>query len=82
MEEKIAQFLSAAHPTRKESPAASADLFKDGWLDSLLQLRLLNFLEQEFHIRIPAFQVSLRTFQNVAAITALVKKLQNAGPLA
>lgn len=82
MEEQIAKFLRQAHPQRGENPAASADLFKDGWLDSLLQLRLLNFLEQEFHVRIPAFQVSLRTFQNVHTITALVTKLQKAGPLA
>ena len=82
MTERIANFLRQAHPQRNDDPSASADLFKDAWLDSLLQLRLLNFLEKEFHIHVPAFQVSLRTFQNVGAISALVEKLQKAGPVA
>lgn len=84
MEEKIADFLLQAHPARKEERAAviaCPNLYRDAWLDSLLQLRLLAFLEQEFKIYIPAFQVSLATFQNVGAIAALVRKLQNAGPV-
>ncbi|MGE3261919.1 MAG: hypothetical protein AB7K68_09085 [Bacteriovoracia bacterium] len=82
MEAQIAAFLKKAHPSRNEDPAISPNLFTDNWLDSLLQLRLLSFLEQECKIYVPSFQVSLKNFQTVSSIAALVSKLQNAGPLA
>ncbi|MGZ3692835.1 MAG: hypothetical protein ACXWQO_01205 [Bdellovibrionota bacterium] len=82
MESKIVQFLQRAHPARQENPFTSADLFKDEWLDSLLQLRLLTYLESEFQIYFPAVLVSLRNFQSISSIAELVRKLQNAGTIA
>lgn len=81
----VVKFLQQAHPGRNpgaEELLACSNLYTDGWLDSLLQLRLLAFLENEFKIYIPAYQISPAGFQNVAAICTLVKKLQNAGPIA
>lgn len=77
LERKIAAFLKEAHPSAAGGPEAianSADLFADGWMDSLLHLKLLAFLEAEFGLRVPAFQVTRRSFQTVAAIAALVSR--------
>lgn len=76
MEREIAAFLQEAKPSLKggiEAILASQDLFEDGWLDSLLNLRLLAFLEQASGKRIPALQVTRKNFRTVAAIAALVK---------
>lgn len=72
IEAKITEFLRSAHPSQSGDPAASADLFADGWMDSLLYLETLIFLEREFGRRIPPFQASRRSFQTVAAIAAIV----------
>jgi acyl carrier protein len=82
VEQLIADFLRKAHPIVPFNPLDSTDLFKDGWLDSLLQLQLLNFLEKEFQVTVPAFQVSLNNFCTITAIAALMKRLQNAGAIA
>ena len=75
----IAQFLKAAHPSTQSSMeeiAASKDLYADGWLDSLLTLRLLGFVEELTGVRVPPFQVTRQHFSSVAAITALLERVR------
>ena len=82
MENRIAEFLLAAQPSRTGGTAAvlaSGNLFNDGWLDSLLQLRLLNFLEKEFSVYIPPFRATVKNFETVSAIAALVASTQGSG---
>jgi acyl carrier protein len=52
---------------------ASKDLFKDGWLDSLLNLQLLAFVEKNAGVKIPTAQVTRKSFQTVASICSLAK---------
>jgi acyl carrier protein len=77
LEKKVALFLKEAQPSRAqpvEEIALEKDLFASGWLDSLLQLRLLNFLESEFHIHISPFQFTWKNFQTVGKIADLVRE--------
>ena len=74
-EQKIAAFLRESHPTASggiEAILGSKDLFADGWIDSLLHLQLLAFLESSFGLRIPPFQVTRRNFASVSAISELI----------
>lgn len=75
--DKIAHFLKAARPSVKGGVPeilASKDLFADGWMDSLLHLSLLGFVEKEFSVKIPALSVSRKSFLTVNSIAALIKK--------
>lgn len=51
---------------------ADTPLFSAERLDSMDVLRLIAALQQDFSITIPAFDVSLETFDTPASITALV----------
>jgi acyl carrier protein len=75
VEGRIAAFLREHHPSASGGVDAifgSTDLFADGWLDSLLQLQLLDFLETEFGLRVSPFRVARRAFRSVSAIATLV----------
>jgi|GEM_PF-6264162 len=74
---KIAQFLKNARPDAKGGVPeilASSDLFTDGWMDSLLHLSLLGFVEKEFGVRVPALYVSRKSFLTVGNIAALINR--------
>ncbi len=76
-EEKIAQFLKDAKPSSSEDLSSirkSRDLFQDGWIDSLLQVKLLTWLEKEFSCKIPAFGAGRKNFLTVQSIAELVTK--------
>lgn len=75
-EEKIAAEIQTYQPSRTESfreILLEADLFSAGWLDSLLQLRLMLFLEKEFGVAISPFQLTMKNFRSVASIALLVE---------
>lgn len=75
--QKIAAFLKEAHPSAPggvEQILASKDLFADGWMDSLLHLALLGFMEAEFGVRVPPLHVSRKTFLSVSAIEGLLHR--------
>ena len=77
IETKIAAFLKESHPSSSAGPehiAESQDLFADGWMDSLLQLKLLSYLEAEFGLRVHPFQVSRKTFMSVTSIARLISE--------
>jgi len=72
---KIAQFLRESHPSSSgawEEIMKSQDLFADGWMDSLLHLSLLGFMENEFGVKVPPLRVSRKSFLTVHAIEGLL----------
>lgn len=74
--ERIARFLKDAKPSGEGDLAAilaSQDLFADGWMDSLLHLNLLAFMEKELGAKVPAFRVSRKCFLTVRDIAALIR---------
>jgi len=75
IESKIAGFLKDSNPSAKggaDSILASRDLFADGWMDSLLHLKLLAFLEKNFGVRVAPLQTTRKSFLTVSAIATLV----------
>jgi len=74
IETKISDFLRAAHPSASGSIEESSNLFADGWLDSLLHIKLLVFLEENFHLRISPLQITRKSFLTVRSIAELVIK--------
>jgi acyl carrier protein len=75
IESRIASFLKSSHPSATggvDAILGSQDLFTDGWMDSLLHLKLLAFLEKEFGLRVPPFQVTRRSFRTVHSVAQLV----------
>lgn len=82
MEQKIAEFLKQAHPSSswsEEDILRSEDLFADGILDSLLNLKLLLFVEKESGRRIPTLMVSRNNFRSVGALVALLNSYSYGG---
>lgn len=64
---------SKKHPGGAQVACESRDLFLDGWLDSLASLRLLQFLESEFSVRIPPLRLTRQNLSTVASLAALVE---------
>lgn len=67
-----------------EVPAADADLFETGVLDSLSFASLLVSVEAEFDIRIPVEEIAVDRFRTLRALGQAVRRAwaAGAGPLA
>ncbi len=50
------------------------DLLSSQWVDSLGVMRIVAFLEQQYDITIPATDVTIENFINVATIVAYLEK--------
>ena len=77
-EDKIARFLKDAKPGAKGDAAAvmkSKDLFQDGWMDSLLHVKLLAWIEKEFGKKLPALCAARKNFLTVKSIAGMVDKV-------
>lgn len=77
-EEKIAQFLKNAKPSATggtDQVMKSRDLFQDGWMDSLLHVKLLAWFEKEFGKRLPALCASRKNFLTVKSIAGMLEKV-------
>lgn len=80
MENKIANFLKNARPSSSVTTDAilrSKDLFADGIVDSLLNLKLLAFIETEAGVKIPPLKLSRQSFMTVSSIAALVSSTKS-----
>ena len=53
-------------------------LFSDGHLDSMDLIRIVAFIESEFQMKVPTFEVSLESFDTVEKISQFIhqKKTQ------
>jgi acyl carrier protein len=70
----IAEEVLAGRPDIKLDD--NTELLKSGYLDSLLMLRLVAYMEDRFAVEVPDEEVLPAHFRNVGAMTALVHKLQ------
>ncbi len=50
------------------------DLLSSQWVDSLGVMRIVAFLEQQYDVTIPATDVTIENFINVATIVAYLEK--------
>lgn len=54
----------------------NTELLKNGYLDSLLLLRLVAHIEERFGVDVPDEQVLPAHFRNITVMTALIRELQ------
>ena len=61
-------------------PLASGDnLLERAPIDSMGVVQLVAFLEREFHVKITAGEVTIKNFQSVDAMLALIERKRVAG---
>ena len=72
MKEKILEILSGIKP--EADFTASRNFVMDGLLDSLGMVTLMEEIEEEYDITIPASEISLKNFSTIESIVALVEK--------
>ena len=53
---------------KKVPPSLEQSLFESGWLDSFVLVDFMAALEEEFSIRIPSSDVTVRKFDSIARI--------------
>lgn len=72
MKEKILEILSEIRPECDFTK--SVDYIKEGMLDSLDIVSLVDSLEEEFSISIPGTDISFKNFGSIEAIIDMVEK--------
>ena len=75
---KLANFFKEARKDCiqkiRNDVTASKDLYQDGWLDSLLSVGLIQFMEKEFSVKFSPFDFTKKNFINIDALSNLVQK--------
>ena len=77
---RIKTFLSRFF--RQHDLQPDEDIFALGFVNSLLAMQLVNFVEKEFAITIEDEDLDLANFRTLAAIDALVERKRGAAPAA
>jgi acyl carrier protein len=72
MKEKILEILSEIRPECDFSE--DVDFIKNGLLDSMEVVILVDELQEEFDVAIPGTEISMTNFSSLDAIANLVKK--------
>ena len=72
IKEKIKEFLEAE--TQQKIESDQVDLIKNGFLDSFVMIRLINFIETELGGQIDMEEISPNNFNSVESIVLTVKK--------
>jgi acyl carrier protein len=73
-ESKIKQFLSRFFKSHDLQP--EEDIFALGFVNSLLAMQLVAFVEKEFKIKVEDQDLDLDNFRSIGAISRLVAKKQ------
>ena len=76
-ESKIKQFLSRFFKSHDLKP--EEDIFALGFVNSLLAMQLVAFVEKEFKIKVEDQDLDLDNFRSIGAISRLVAKKQGSG---
>ena len=75
---KIKEFLSRFFKNHDLQP--EEDIFALGFVNSLLAMQLVAFVEKEFGVRVEDEDLDLDNFRSINAISSLVSKKSGAGP--
>ena len=75
---KIKEFLSRFFKSHDLQP--DEDIFALGFVNSLLAMQLVAFVEKEFGIKVEDEDLDLDNFRSIAAISRLVAKKRGAVP--
>lgn len=75
-EEKIISFITGSLLEDQFDLEADTSLFQDRLLDSLNLVMLINYLENEFGIKIATSEVSIENLDTVARMVAFVAQKQ------
>lgn len=60
-----------------DSIEANDDLLRMGILDSLMVLRIVSFIEEEWGVLIDDSEITVSNFQNLVSMTTLVEEKKN-----
>ena len=74
---KVKEFLSRFFRNHDLGP--EEDIFALGFVNSLLAMQLVSFVEKEFGIRVEDEDLDLDNFRSIAAITRLVERKSGGG---
>ncbi|HEV7515215.1 MAG TPA: acyl carrier protein [Thermoanaerobaculia bacterium] len=77
-ETKIKEFLSRFFKSHDLKP--EEDIFALGFVNSLLAMQLVAFVEKEFGIKVEDEDLDLDNFRSIGAISRLVAKKRGAVP--
>jgi methoxymalonate biosynthesis acyl carrier protein len=75
-EQKIKEFLSRFFKSHDLQP--EEDIFALGFVNSLLAMQLVAFVEKEFGVRVEDADLDLDNFRSIRAIAALVERKSGA----
>lgn len=79
IENKIRSFIDE-NLTVFEDDVAFSDqdnIFQLGYVNSLFAMKLLNFIESEYNIKIENLHMNIESFSSVGNITSLIKKYKS-----
>jgi acyl carrier protein len=76
IQSKVKEFLSRFF--RNHDLAPEEDIFALGFVNSLLAMQLVQFVEKEFGVRVEDEDLDLDNFRSIAAITRLVERKSGA----
>jgi methoxymalonate biosynthesis acyl carrier protein len=77
-ESKVKEFLSRFFKNHDLQP--EEDIFALGFVNSLLAMQLVAFVEKEFGVKVEDEDLDLDNFRSIAAISRLVAKKRGAVP--
>ena len=73
----IRDFIAQQLLRDRAAPADDAPLLTSGLMDSLAVIRLVDFIEQQFSIRVAAEAVTLENFETLNAMDAYVSAVRS-----
>jgi acyl carrier protein len=80
-EAKIERFVRARFKVAAADPGftVSADLYDEGYVDSIGIVELVTFVEEEFNVEIPEEEMLGPDFSSISGIARIVARMQAAG---
>lgn len=74
VETELLEFVRRRFATATRAPTVDTLLFREGIVDSIGVLELVQFIETQFEINIPHEELVLENFQSVAAMCDFVER--------
>lgn len=79
LNKELIDFFQALHASalNEQKLQESTDLYRDGFLDSLSTLHLIQTLEKKFNFRFGPFLITRKNFSTLSRIQSLVEEKVN-----